>query len=121
MEDFDRRHTERLVINDAKILYNRKNGQNILAPLKDLTKSSVSFYIKHPLKIGEYLEMKIVIAHEEIINIKGLVTRISNPVEVKNKYAVVQFFAFGTDDRYNSLNSYEQLAKVLNELLQAVV
>ena len=84
-------------------------------PLNDLTLSSACFKIKHPLKLGEYIELEIIVPNKEIISVKGIVSRLEIPT-----YAVAQFFAFGTDERYNSMNSYDQLKKIMNEYLMAV-
>ena len=35
-------------------------------------------------------------------------------------YAVVQFLLFGSDERYNSMHSYEQLKELSEEYLQSV-
>ena len=111
----ERRHFERLYILGAKVLYKRKNGQAALMPINDLTLSSVSFRMKHPLKLGEHIELDIIVPDKEVINVKGIVTRLEIPT-----YAVAQFFAFGTDERYNSMDSYDQLKKIMNENLVAV-
>lgn len=111
----ERRHFERLSILGAKVLYKRKNGQVALMPINDLTLSSICFRIKHPLKLGEHIELDIIIPNKETISVKGIVSRIEIPT-----YAVAQFFAFGSDERYNSMSSYDQLKKIINEYLVAV-
>lgn len=121
MEGFDRRHADRLRIIGAQISYKRKNGQKFLVPLKDLTKSSACFSIENALEIGELVDIEIIIPSKDEIHVKGMITRLSDPLEENNSYAVVQFFAFGTDERYNSLKSYDQLTKVMTEFLQTVV
>jgi hypothetical protein len=115
MKDFDRRHAHRISIPEAMIRYTRKNGQSGEMPLIDLTKSSACFIIEHELKFGEMLELEIIIPNKDQINLKSIVIRISDPAEELVSYAVVQFLAFGTDERYNSLHAYEQLTQLLNE------
>lgn len=115
MENFDRRHYERLSILGAKVLYKRKNGQFGLMPVKDLTLNSICFRIEHPLRMGEYLKLFIIIPNQEAIKIRGMVTRLAIPT-----YAVVQFFAFGADERYNSMDSYQQLKELMDEYLHQI-
>jgi len=112
---FERRHFERISILGAKVFYKRKNGQAGLMPMNNLTLNSVCFKIKHHLKLGEYIKLDIIVPNKEVISVKGIVTRFEIPT-----YAVVQFFAFGTDERYNSMKSYDQLKKLLNEYLLVV-
>ena len=115
MKDFDRRHAYRIAIPEAMVRYKRKSGQNGEMPLIDLTKSSACFRIEHELKFGEMLELEIIIPNKDPINLKSIVIRVSNPVSEIVSYAVVQFLAFGSDERYNSLQAYEQLTQLLNE------
>jgi hypothetical protein len=111
----ERRHFERLSILGAKVLYKRNNGHVALVPINDLTLRSMCFKIKHPLKLGEHIELDIIIPDKAAINVKGIVTRLEIPA-----YAVAQFYAFGTDERYNSMDSYDQLKKIMDEYLVAV-
>ena len=115
MNIIERRHFERLSILGAKVLYKRKNEQVALVQINDLTLSSICFRIKHPLKLGEYIELDIIIPNKETISVKGIISRLEIPT-----CAVAQFFAFSSDERYNSLDSYYQLKNIINEYLVVV-
>lgn len=112
MDGIERRHSVRLSFLGAQVIYKRKNGQCGCVPLKDLTKSSASFSIEHYLQFGEVVELEIKIPDNEIITIKGIITRLSDPSLEDTRYAVVQFLAFGTDERYNSMECYQQLGEL---------
>ena len=61
--------------------------------------------------------MSIKIKDKETINVRGNVvwTQTSRENEFKKANAVVQFLPFGTDERYNSLQSYDLLAQLEEE------
>jgi len=120
MVKYDRRYLDRLEIPGAKVEYTCENGRTANTGLINLTKISVRFYINHKLKIDELVDLSIQVKDKEIINVKGNViwTQSAKDNEFKKANAVIQFLPFGTDDRYNTLQSYELLAQLEEEYIQ---
>jgi hypothetical protein len=111
---FERRHSDRLEIPKAKVVYKTDDGITFNTTLKDMTISSIRFESNNYHNVGEFIEMEIIIPGKEKIQVKGKVIRVSN------YYITVQFLLFGSDERYNSMNSYEQLKELSEEYLQTV-
>ena len=120
MEKYDRRYLDRLEIPGAKIEYKLQNGRTATTGLINLTKISVRFYTKHKFKTDELVEISIKIIDKETIRVKGNVVwfQTAKENEFNKANAVVQFLPFGTDEKYNSLKSYDLLAQVEEEYSQ---
>jgi len=117
MESLDRRYCERFEVPGAQVLYKLNQGVCARTQLKNITKSSVRFEIKHDAKPGDFVELEIQIPRKERICAKGNIVWISN--SKPPYYSVVQFLAFSTDKRYNSLECLEQLKRVEAEYFLA--
>lgn len=117
MVKYERRYLDRLEIPGAMVEYKLKNGKSAKVELIDLTKISVRFYIEHIFTKEELIELTIIVKDKEKINVRGNVVWIQTAKENENNQAnaVVQFLAFGTDENYNSLQSYELLAQIEKE------
>ena len=111
---FKRRHSDRFKIPGAQVLYKLENDVSAQTTLINMTKNSVCFEVEHPIKIGYIIELEIIIPEKDIINVKG------NIVWTSTSYAVVQFLAFGTDERCNSMHCLKQLNQLAEEYLQLV-
>jgi len=120
MVKYDRRYLDRLEIPGAKVEYIIQNGKTAQTGLINLTKISARFYINHKFKAGEVVELAIKIKDKETIKVKGNVVWTQNvkESEFKKANAVVQFLPFGTDERYNTIESYELLAQLEEEYSQ---
>ena len=93
MVKYERRYLDRLEIPGAMVEYKLKNGKSAK------------------------VELTIIVKDKKKINVRGNVVWIQTAKENENNQAnaVVQFLAFGTDDKYNSLQSYELLAQIEKE------
>jgi hypothetical protein len=120
MKNIDRRHAVRLKIEGAEVFYKLQSGQTSFKPLKDITKNSARFEVEHTLNQGTFVELELIIPGRENIPVKGNVIRISDPGMENTSYAVVLFVPFGTDERYNSMQCYEQLSNLVEERLLMV-
>ena len=118
MYQIERRYLDRFKIQGAEVSLNLPDGSSSRLPLVDMTRSSARFEVKNDLKIGEIIEMEIIIPHKENIHIKGKVVWTSKANADNPAYAGVQFLPFGSDECYNSMHSYEQLKKLSEEYLQ---
>ena len=117
MDGFDRRHRDRLKILGAEVIYTLKNGQFAIKPLMDLTRSSARFEVEHSIQNKDFIKLEIVVPGKDKIPVKGTVIRLSDPVSEDPAYIVVQFLPFGTDERYNSMESYDLLGELIEEHL----
>jgi len=111
----ERRYLDRFEIPDAKIQYKLQNGNSAKVKLIDITKISVRFYIKHKMSAGEYIELDILEKRKEKISVKGHVVWIFENDKNNKSSAVAQFLPFGTDEKINSMETYEQLAQLVEE------
>lgn len=114
----ERRYLDRFKIYGAKIKYVMKNGDSSTGKLIDITKISVRFTINHNIIEGDSIEISILIKGKKPINVIGNVIWTAESDAKNDAQAVVQFLPFGTDDRYNSMESYEQLAQLEEEYSQ---
>lgn len=121
MYNVERRYLDRISIPVAKVEYLLENGNSAKVKLIDMTKISVRFKIKHEFEEGGFVELKILIKDKDPIEVKGNViwTKEENN-NTKFAQAVVQFYPFGTDKRYNSMKSYEQLADLEREYSEEI-
>lgn len=117
---FDRRHTDRFTINGGKIHFESRNGDFVSAQMIDLTQSSVRFEIKEAMIIGDWIEVEIDIPGFHIVSIKGKVVWTSDILLDKPAFAVVQFLPFGTDLKYNSMNTREQIRIIIDKYCHRV-
>jgi hypothetical protein len=115
MNDVDRRHAVRLEVKGAEVFYKLESGQTSYKPLRDITKSSARFDVDHTIKHGDPIELEIIVPGKVNIVVKGKIIRLSDPASEHPSYAVVQFVPFGTDERYNSMLSYNQLSALIEE------
>ena len=109
----DRRNTDRFNISGAQILYKPENGEAALKPMKDLTLSGVCFQVDEKMPAGYFLELRVIIHGNESIMLKGNVVW-SKFMEAEGIiFTAVQFLPFGTDERYNSMENYQKLKKLV--------
>ena len=120
MYQIERRHLDRFKIPGANVSYKLPDGSSSRVNIVDITRSGVRFEINDPVIIGEIIELKIIVPRKNNIFIKGHVVWTSKPDSENPAYAVVQFLPFGSDERYNSMQSYEQLKELSEEYLQSV-
>jgi len=120
MYQIERRHLDRFKIPGAEISYILPDGSLSRATLVDITRSSVRFEVKNDIKIDEIIELEIIIPRKEKIVIKGHVVWTSKSGSENPAYVVVQFLPFGSDERYNSMHTYEQLKELSAEYLQSI-
>ena len=115
---YERRQLERFKIPGAQVRYKQHGGfresKEITAtvPLVDFTKISVRFKSKQTLQPGALVELIIMIPGKKKIQVKGNVIWSTEATENREGYAVVQFLPFGTDERYNTMRSHDQLLKI---------
>ena len=120
MNGIERRYLDRFYIPGAEIRYLCKDGRSGRVPLADFTKISARFCAEHKLREGDALDLELLIPEKEAIVIKGIVILITEPDSNHSIYYVTQFLPFGSDERYNSMESHKQLTEVTREYLQAV-
>ena len=106
MYQIERRHLDRFKMPGAKISYKLPDGSSSCVKLVDITRSSIRFEINNSVVIGEIIELEIIVPRKDKIFIKGHVVWTSKPDSESPAYAVVQFLPFGSDERYNSMQSY---------------
>ena len=110
----DRRNTDRLKISGAQILFKRESGEAAMKPMKDLTFSGVCFEVDEKMTVGDLIEMRIILPGEESITIKGNIVWSEVNASTKIVYTAVQFLPFGTDERYNPMEIYQKLKKIVS-------
>lgn len=124
---YERRQLERFKIPGAQVHYKQRAGFKHAKqisekkPLIDFTKISVRFKSKHTLQPGALVEMVILIPGKKKIRVKGNVIWSTEATEDREGYAVVQFLPFGTDERYNSMRTHDQLQKLEKEYQQTTM
>jgi len=115
MYQIERRKTDRFIIPGAKVLYYTPNGSSNLVSLTDISINSIRFELTTDLKILDMLDFELIIPSKEKILLKGNITGLMiNDPEYPDS-AVIQFEPFGSDDRYNSIHSYNQLKELIKE------
>ena len=120
MYQIERRHLDRFKIPGAEISYKLLDGSWSCVILIDITRSGVRFEIKNTVNVGEIIELEIIVPKKDKIFIKGHVVWTSKSNSENPSYAVVEFLPFGSDERYNSMHSYEQLKELSEEYLHSV-
>ena len=114
------RYLERFSIPKAQVFYRQQHSLGIencsgTVPLMDLTYDSVRFETRDIIRIGDTIEIEILIPSEEKIPIKGHVVWISRQKENRQYYIVVQFLPFTKRNSYNSLSSRNKLEQIINK------
>jgi hypothetical protein len=117
---FDRRHSDRFAINGGKVHFESMSGDFVSAHLIDLTHSSVRFEIKEAMIIGDGIEVEIDIPGFHIVSVKGRVVWTSDILLDKPAFAVVQFLPFGTDLRYNSMKTRDQVRTIIDKFCHRI-
>jgi len=120
MYGIERRYLDRFEIPDAEVVCRAGERSAIRGSLADITKISVKFEISMSFNPGDLLQLEIVIPNKEKIFVKGHIVRTIDPTNEQPAYAAVQFLPFGSDERYNSMQSYEQLDALTMEYMQKV-
>jgi len=112
---FERRHADRFLVPGAtlRVFQNGDVSENF--SVKDMTKSSVRFEIKASIIKGEEIKVELNIPEMEPFTLKGHVVWAVDPNLQDKASAVIQFLPFGTDERYNSIECYEQLSRVVDK------
>ena len=121
MDDLDRRNRERFAVKGAEVIYTLNNGQFAIKPLLDFTRSTARFEVDHSIQLKEFIKLEIIFPGKDKIQVKGTVIRLSDPASEYPPYAVIEFIPFGTDARYNSMESYQQLSEVIEENLVSII
>ena len=122
----DRRYLDRFEIPGAKVIYKQREGfhgakaVSAQTPLIDLTYISCRFEVNHTLQPGAIVELQILISGKRKIKVVGYIVWVSDAQSGRPSMAVVQFFPFGTDKRYNSLHSLKQLKKLSAQYLSPI-
>jgi hypothetical protein len=120
MHGIERRYLDRFEIPDAEVVYHSEERSGIRCSLADITKISVKFEVSQLFNPGDLLQLEIIVPNREKIFVKGHIVRTINPANGQPAYAAVQFLPFGSDERYNSMQSYEQLDALTVEYTQKV-
>jgi len=110
----ERRHSDRFEIPGAMVQYQMNGEIKTQMPLKDITNGGVRFGVSHDLHKGDYLELEIELPRNERISVKG------NVVWATKADAAVQFLPFGTDEKYNSFESYQQIKNLMRNCINVV-
>jgi hypothetical protein len=105
---------------DAEVVYRFSDENRFRGSLADITKISVRFSSRHLFKKGDHIELEIIIPGKEKICVRGNVVRTINSKGEVPLHVAVQFLPFGSDERYNTMNSYEQLHALTEEYMQKV-
>jgi hypothetical protein len=125
IDSFDKRKIERVVIPETWVIYYKDDSLYRFGTLLNISRSAACFEIQDSLEVNSFLELEIIIPDKEKLKIKGTIIREgesffrNEEIEIYHfKYAVVQFSPYGDDDeRYNSLQVYEQLKDLEKEYL----
>jgi len=119
----DRRYLDRFKIPGAKVIYKQREGfqgaKSVSArtPLIDLTHISCRFEVNHTLQPGAIVDLQILVSGKRKIKVVGYIVWASEAQLGRPSMAVVQFYSFGTDRRYNTLHSLKQLKKLSAQYL----
>ena len=121
----DRRYLDRFKIPGAKVIYKQREGFHGAksvsgrTALIDLTYISCRFEVNHILQPGAIVELQILVSGRRKIKVVGYIVWVSDENMGKPSVAVVQFYPFGTDSRYNSLHSLKQLKELSAQYLSS--
>ena len=106
---YERRNLDRFEIPGAYVTYNTSDGQFNTLPMFDISIGSIRFRYIGNLSKGYELTFGLLIPSKEKISLKGTIIQINKDIPEQKDFVVVQFAPFGTDSRYNSLYSHDQL------------
>ena len=109
---YERRHADRFAIPGAKMRIHQNGATSELLHVEDMTKSSIRFQIGRSVNQGQEIEIELNIPEMDPLVIKGHVIWAIDPQGEEKSIAVIQFLPFGTDERYNSIQTYEQLCTI---------
>jgi len=116
----DRRNTERYQIPGSQVLYKAGDGRVFLSPIKDLSYYSVCFEVENDFLRGETVDLRIIMPGKESISVKGNIVWSSFKSSENGSYATVQFLPFGTDEKYNSMETLYKLKELVNIYQQVI-
>jgi len=121
MENFkERRSLKRFTIPDAMVKYKQEKGfQDSMVvsgegKLMNMTINAVRFETQHVLIPGAIAILELKIIDKESIHVLGNILWVSGAEESTSANAMVQFFPFGTEHGYNTIESKLQL-ELLNK------
>lgn len=117
MPEIERRQSPRLKLVGAHVIYKWINGRYSLKRLCDITKTSARFEVDHEMKIGDMLELAIIVPKNEHIHLNGAIIRLSDPASKEPPYVVVKFLPVDREEKANSIESYHQLNKLIDSYL----
>ena len=120
MYGIERRYLDRFEVPDAEVVYRFAGGAESRGSLADITKISVRFETEYLFNTGDHIELEIIIPDKENITVRGNVVRLVNSQGSQSLSVAVQFLPFGSDERYNSMDSYSQLNALTTEYMQKV-
>jgi hypothetical protein len=112
---YERRHADRFTIPGAKMRIHQNGATSELLHVEDMTKSSIRFQIERSVIQGQEIEIELNVPEMDPLLIKGHVIWAIDPWGAENGNAVIQFLPFGTDERYNSIQTYEQLCAITDK------
>ena len=120
----DRRYIDRIIIPGAKVYYRRTSRCTWFAKfqgplhLNDITKSAISVPRKLSIPKKINLELKIIIPENEILKMKGKVSKVKEDATGKFIKTIIQFNPFGNEKEYNSFRAKKKLDHYLNKYYQ---
>ena len=120
MNGFERRYLDRFEVPDAEVVYSVDENEKRVGSLADITKISVRFVVSQQFNPGDIINLEIKIPNKDKITVKGHIVRTVDSLEDNCAYAAVQFLPFGSDERYNSMDSYSKLDALTIEYTQKV-
>ena len=120
MYGIERIYLDRFEITDAEVIFRFAGANESRGSLADITRISIRFETKHAFNTGDHMDLEIIIPDKENISVRGHVVRTIESKTNSPLYAAVQFLPFGSDERYNSMDSYTQLNALTEEYMQKV-
>ena len=120
MYGIERRYLDRFEVPDAEVIYRFAGANESRGSLSDITKISVRFETMHAFNKGDHIELEIIIPEKEKISVRGHVVRTIDSETNLPLYTAVQFLPFGSDERYNSMESYTLLNDLTEEYMKKV-
>jgi hypothetical protein len=109
---FERRHADRFAIPGAQMRILRNGMTSEVLQVEDMTKSSIRFQIERSVMPGQEIEIELKVPDMDPLILKGHVIWAIDPQGEEKAKAVIQFLPFGTDERYNTIQTYEQLCVI---------
>jgi hypothetical protein len=111
-DGLERRTIDRFSIPNAKVRYRQANGVTGVGELIDLSRSAARFEVYYPLQEGTPIDMAIELPNQDIIDIRGHVVWTFEIKKDQRCFGVAQFLPFGSDERYNPVQSLEKLKAI---------